>query len=86
MDRSRTHGQDPADGLAKAFPFPSGHLAFPTTPKDWARANQSLFEGYDFSDSENTPNVDIIERQLSVLGFKNVDNNEVVVYYEYNSL
>lgn len=57
-----------------------------TTPKDWARANQSLFEGYDFSDSENTPNVDIIERQLSVLGFKNVDNNEVVVYYEYNSL
>ena len=57
-----------------------------TTPKDWARAHQSLFEGYEFTDSDNTPIVDLIEKQLVKLGFKKVDNYEVVILYDYKSL
>ena len=66
--------------------FNNGGLISATTPKDWARSNQSLFEGYDFSNSENTPVVDVIERELMRQGFRETNNNEVVIYYQYNSL
>ena len=66
--------------------FNNGGVISATTPKDWARANQSLFEGYDFSNSENTPIVDVIERELMRQGFRETNNNEVVIYYQYNSL
>ena len=66
--------------------YNNGGVISATTPKDWARANQELFTGYDFSDSENTPIVSIIERELSILGFSQINNTEVVVFYQYNSL
>ncbi len=57
-----------------------------TTPKDWARAQQGLFPSYDFSDSNNTPVVDVIEKELLRHGFTEIKNNEVVIFYQYNSL
>ena len=66
--------------------FNNGGVISATTPKDWARANQTLFDGYDFSDSDNTPIVDVIERELSILGFTEINNNEIVIFYQYNSL
>ncbi len=66
--------------------FNNGGVISATTPKDWARANQQLFNGYDFSDSDNTPIVDVIERELSRQGFRETNNNEVVIFYQYNSL
>jgi hypothetical protein len=66
--------------------FNNGGVISATTPKDWARANQNLFDRYDFSDSDNTPIVDVIERELSNLGFNKINNNEVVIYYQYKSI
>jgi hypothetical protein len=66
--------------------YNNGGVISATTPKDWARANQHLFNGYDFSDSANTPVVDLIENVLANLGFNEVNNGEVVIYYQYNSI
>lgn len=66
--------------------FNNGGVICATTPKDWARANQQLFDGYDFSNSDNTPIVDVIERELSRQGFRETNNSEVVIYYQYYSL
>jgi len=57
-----------------------------TTPKSWARANQNLFSDYDFSDSDNTPIVKVIELELTRHGFTEISNSEVVIYYNYNTL
>ncbi len=35
-----------------------------TEPKPWAHENQSHFPKYDFSDNDNTPTVDVIEKYL----------------------
>ena len=43
-------------------------------------------DSVDFSDSDNTPTVVVIETQLSKLGFNKTDNDEVVIYYYYKSL
>ncbi len=66
--------------------FNNGGIISATTPKNWARAHQTLFDGYDFSDSENTPIVDIIEEKLTKLGFSEINNNEIVIYYQYKSI
>jgi hypothetical protein len=66
--------------------FNNGGVISATTPKDWARAHQTLFDGYDFSDSENTPIVDIIEKKLTTFGFSEIKNSEIVIYYQYNSI
>ena len=66
--------------------FNNGGVISATTPKDWARANQTLFEGYDFSDSDNTPIVDEIERKLNAIGFSEIRNSEIVIYYQYHSI
>ena len=66
--------------------FNNGGVISATKPKDWARANQHLFNGYDFSDSANTPIVDLIENVLANLGFNMVNNGEVVIYYQYKSI
>ena len=66
--------------------YNNGGVISATTPKDWARANQSLFERYDFSNSDNTPIVEVIEKELTRQGFRNVVNDEVVIFYQYNSL
>lgn len=66
--------------------YNNGGVISATTPKDWARANQTLFDGYDFSDSDNTPIVDVIEQELSRLGFTEINNNEIVIFYQYYSL
>lgn len=66
--------------------YNNGGVISATTPKDWARAHQDLFKGYDFTDSDNTPIVNDIERKLTQLGFKEINNNEIVIYYQYNSI
>ena len=66
--------------------YNNGGVISATTPKDWARANRNLFDSYNFSDSDNTPIVDIIERTLENMGFRKTSNGEVVIYYDYISL
>jgi hypothetical protein len=66
--------------------YNNGGVISATTPKDWARANQNLFEGYNFTDSDNTPIVDVIEKELLRQGFSEIRNDEVVILYQYNSL
>ena len=66
--------------------FNNGGVISATTPKDWARANQSLFPTFNFSDSDNTPIVDAIEKELLRQGFSEIRNDDVVILYQYNSL
>jgi len=67
--------------------FNNGGVISATTPKDWARANQTLFDGFDFSNSENTPTVDEIENYLVVReGFSRIENNEIIILYPYLKL
>lgn len=67
--------------------FNNGGIISATTPKEWARAHQGLFNGYDFSDSDNTPNVDDIENYLvNNEGFTRIENDEVVIHYPYKSI
>ena len=66
--------------------YNNGGVISATTPKDWARANQNLFSNYNFSDSKNTPTVAVIEKELSRLGFNQVINNEIVIFYQYINL
>ena len=58
-----------------------------TTPKDWARANQTIFPKFTFIDSENTPRVEEIEKHL-VTKFKytKIENDEIVICYSYSTL
>ena len=58
-----------------------------STPKNWARANQTLFDGYNFSNSDNTPTVIEIENHLTNnLQFTKIENDEVIILYPYNSI
>jgi hypothetical protein len=66
--------------------YNNGGVISATTPKDWARANQQLFSQYNFSDSKNTPTVAVIEKELTKLGFSNLKNTEIVVFYQYSKL
>ena len=67
--------------------FNNGGAISATTPKDWARANQTLFDGFDFSNSENTPTVDEIENYLLVSeSFSRIKNNEIIILYPYLKL
>lgn len=66
--------------------YNNGGVISATTPKDWARANQNLFSNYNFSDSKNTPTVAVIEKELLRLGFNQVINNEIVIFYQYKNL
>ena len=67
--------------------FNNGGVISATTPKDWARANQTLFDGFDFSNSENTPTVDEIENYLVVSeSFSRIENNEIIILYPYLKL
>lgn len=66
--------------------YNNGGVICATTPKDWARANQSIFPKYDFSSDVKTPNVLTIEKYLSKIGFYLVENNDVVIYYQYKSI
>lgn len=67
--------------------FNNGGVISATTPKDWARARQELFDGFDFSNSDNTPTVDYIENYLvNTEGFTRIENDEVVIYYHYTRI
>jgi hypothetical protein len=67
--------------------FNNGGVLSATTPKDWARANQKLFIGYDFSNSDNTPIVEAIEKYLvNQLGYSRIENDEVIIHYPYKNL
>ena len=66
--------------------FNNGGVISATTPKDWARANQSLFSNYSFDDADNTPTVESIEKQLTKLGFSEVKNSDVVILYQYKNI
>jgi hypothetical protein len=67
--------------------FNNGGVISSTTPKDWARANQTAFPRKDFSDSDNTPTVDVIEEYLvSELHFGRLANDEVVICYDYKAI
>jgi len=66
--------------------YNNGGVISATTPKDWARANQSIFPKYDFSNDLKTPNVISIEKFLLKIGFCCIENNEVVIYYQYKSI
>ncbi|MBN9285567.1 MULTISPECIES: hypothetical protein [unclassified Flavobacterium] len=58
-----------------------------TTPKDWARANQEHFNNYDFTNSKNTPTVNVIEKFLvENLNYHKMENNEMVICYAYYKL
>ncbi len=54
-----------------------------TTPREWARQNQSCFPNFNFSDSDtsNTPSTDTVARHLLRTGFKLIefDNNKLYV-------
>ena len=67
--------------------YNNGGVISATTPKDWARAHQELFDGFDFSNSESTPTVDEIENYLVVRkGFSRIENNEIIILYPYLKL
>jgi hypothetical protein len=66
--------------------YNNGGVISATTPKDWARANQSLFPSYNFTDSKNTPTVDAIEKELKSHGFSEINNNEIVILYQFKNL
>ena len=66
--------------------YNNGGVISATTPKDWARANQSFFDGYDFLNSNNTPIVDVIERELIRQGFRETRNDEIIIFYQYYNL
>lgn len=67
--------------------FNNAGVVSSTTPKNWARANQNLFPGKDFSDSNNTPTVEEIENYLTEkLNFSKLSNEEIVVCYDYKSI
>jgi hypothetical protein len=66
--------------------FNNGGIISATTPKGWARANQTLFDGYDFSDSDNTPTVIEIETYLISIGWQIVTNEEIVILYPYSKI
>ncbi len=67
--------------------FNNGGVICATTPKDWARAHQNYFPNKDFSDSNNTPTVKEIETYLlEFLGFKRLNNNEMVICYDFNAI
>lgn len=58
-----------------------------TTPKNWARANQELFDSFDFSNSDNTPTVNEIESFLiNNRNFSMIENQEIIILYPYNKL
>lgn len=58
-----------------------------TTPKNWARANQNLFDGFDFSNAENTPIVNEIENFLiNNRSFSKIENQEIVILYAFNTI
>jgi hypothetical protein len=58
-----------------------------TTPKDWARGHQSNFPDHDFFSSDTTPTVEVIEDFLTTkLKFNKIENNEIVICYQYTSI
>lgn len=67
--------------------FNNGGVISSTTPKNWARANQSFFPNKNFSDSDNTPTVEEIENYLTQqLNFKKLSDDQIVVCYDYKSI
>ena len=67
--------------------YNNGGVISSTTPKDWARANQDCFPDKDFSNSDNTPTVDEIEIYLTKhRNFGRLDNDEVVICYDYKAI
>jgi hypothetical protein len=66
--------------------YNNGGVISATTPKDWARANQDYFPKFSFVDSKNTPTVEVIEKRLSKLGFSEVNNSEIVIFYTYKNI
>jgi hypothetical protein len=67
--------------------YNNGGVISSTTPKDWARANQNCFPKNDFSDSDNTPTVEEIENYLmQYKNFGRLDNEEVVICYDYKGI
>lgn len=67
--------------------YNNGGVISSTTPKDWARANQDCFPYKDFSNSDNTPTVDEIENYLTKYrNFGRLDNDEVVICYDYKAI
>lgn len=58
-----------------------------TTPKDWARGNQQCFPDYNFSNSESTPTVDLIEKFLiEEMNFTKITDENVVMCYDYKAI
>jgi hypothetical protein len=67
--------------------FNNGGVISATTPKDWARAHQTLFPENSFDDSDSTPTVDIIERYLiAQLNYSRVENDEIVICYPFKEI
>lgn len=67
--------------------YNNGGVISSSTPKDWARANQDCFKNKNFSDSDNTPTVDEIENYLTQQrNFQRVENDEIVVCYDYKAI
>lgn len=67
--------------------YNNGGVISATTPKDWARAHQEVFPEFDFTNSENTPTVDQIESFLvNNRRFSRIENQEIVIHYQYNQI
>jgi hypothetical protein len=67
--------------------FNNGGIISATTPKDWARSHQEAFQDYSFLDSKSTPTVEVIEKHLiNTLGFRKIENNEVVICYPFTEI
>ncbi len=67
--------------------YNNGGVISATTPKDWARAHQEFFLDKDFSDSDNTPTVnEIVNYLVNNNGFSRVENDDIVIHYQYIKL
>lgn len=67
--------------------YNNGGVISATKPRDWARGNRNLFPNYNFANSANTPRDIQIETFLSnQRGFQTIENDDIVILYEYVGL
>ena len=62
--------------------YNNGGIISENIPKDWAMTHQELFNGFNFSNADKTPAVDVTENYLvNFGGFTRIANDELVIHY-----
>jgi hypothetical protein len=63
--------------------FYDGDNLIETTPRNWARNNQSYFSNYTFENSDSTPVSEAVNIVLvNQLGFVRIENNVKVICFK----